>query len=117
MDDAALRAALVRLYVTGYGPRCPLALPAAGAAEDLAALRRRCRAEVRARLVADPGALRVWLAETARELFLSEPALGRGLGLADAADFWGWFDQDLWVGGGAAGGVADRRLALGAPTP
>lgn len=118
MDDDDLRTDLVRLYAADEGVRCPL-VPAPGttAPQDLAALRVRCRAAVQTRLVADAAGLRVWLARTAREVFLSEPALRRGLGVEDVAEFWGWFDRALWSAPAPAGHGRDQRPVAWAPTP
>ncbi|SDS07051.1 hypothetical protein SAMN04488543_1010 [Friedmanniella luteola] len=116
MRDDVLREALVRLYTADYGAHCPLTSAAAVLPGCGSELRARCRAELQARLRADADGLRVWLAQTARELFLSEPALRRGLGLEDAADFWGWFDRALWAVPGSGDGPGVQRPPVGAAT-
>jgi hypothetical protein len=99
MDDQALREAVVWLYARDYGLRCPVpggdlerATP-----EGEAALRTRCRQALWDRLVSGRVDLRLWTSRLARELFLSEEALERGLGLEDACDFWIWFDRTMWL--------------------
>ena len=99
MDDQALREAVVWLYARDYGLRCPVpgGNPERATPEGEAALRTRCRQALWDRLVSGRVDLRLWTSRLARELFLSEEALERGLGLEDACDFWIWFDRTMWL--------------------
>jgi hypothetical protein len=99
MDDAALREAVVWLYARDYGLSCPVpgGDPYRTTPEGEAALRTRCRQALWDRLVSGRVDLRLWTSRLARELFLSEAALERGLGLEDACDFWIWFDRTMWL--------------------
>lgn len=99
MDDQALRDAVVWLYARDYGLRCPVpgGDPARATPEGEAALRTRCRQALWDRLVSGRVDLRLWTSRLARELFLSEDALERGLGLEDVCDFWIWFDRTMWL--------------------
>ena len=99
MDDEALREAVVWLYARDYGLSCPVpgGDPHRWTAEGEAALRTRCRQALWDRLMSGRVDLRVWTSRLARELFLSEPALERGLGLEDVCDFWIWFDRTMWL--------------------
>jgi hypothetical protein len=99
MDDQALREAVVWLYARDYGLRCPVpgGNPQRATPEGEAALRTRCRQALWDRLVSGRVDLRLWTSRLARELFLSEEALERGLGLEDACDFWIWFDRTMWL--------------------
>lgn len=98
MDDDALQQAVIWLYARDYGFSCPV--PRGDlhptTPEGEAALRRRCRRAIAFRLTNGVD-LRVWTSRLARELFLSETALARGLGLEDACDFWIWFDKTMWA--------------------
>jgi hypothetical protein len=99
MDDQGLRDAVVWLYARDYGLRCPVpgGDPQRATPEGEAALRTRCRQALWDRLVSGRVDLRLWTSRLARELFLSEEALERGLGLEDVCDFWIWFDRTMWL--------------------
>jgi len=110
VDDDELRAAVVWLYARDYGFSCPV--PHAdvrhSTPEGEAALRRRCRRALAARLNAGVD-LRVWTSRLARDLFLTESALARGLGLEDVCDFWIWFDKTMWAEAAARPPTPDLR--------
>jgi hypothetical protein len=97
VNDQALRDAVVWLYARDYGFSCPVPREAlAGTTpEGEAALRARCRRAIGYRLRSGVD-LRLWTSRLARDVFLSEAALARGLGLEDVCDFWIWFDRTMW---------------------
>lgn len=110
MDDDELRDAVIWLYARDYGFSCPV--PRGDlrhtTPEGETALRRRCRRTVAARLTAGVD-LRVWTSRLARDLFLSEAALARGLGLEDVCDFWIWFERTMWAEAAARVPAPDLR--------
>ena len=110
MDEQELREAVIWLYARDYGFSCPVPRGDLrhASTEGEAALRRRCRRAVAVRLTAGVD-LRVWTARLARDLFLSEAALGRGLGLEDVCDFWIWFDRTMWAEAAARVPAPDLR--------
>jgi hypothetical protein len=86
VNDEMLRAALSRLYDHRT-------MPGEAHASELFAL---CRQAVRDRLLDDNFEFRIFLSRLVRDLYLSEAALGQGLGIEDACEFWSWFDQTMW---------------------
>ncbi|HET9873876.1 MAG TPA: hypothetical protein VFP89_14925 [Propionibacteriaceae bacterium] len=98
MNDQALRDAVVWLYARDYGFSCPVPRgePAGTTPDGEAALRSRCGRAIAYRLRSGVD-LRLWTSRLARDVFLSEAALARGLGLEDVCDFWIWFDRTMWA--------------------
>jgi hypothetical protein len=98
VNDQALRNAVVWLYARDYGFSCPVPRgePADTTPEAEAALRARCRRAIASRLRSGAD-LRLWTSRLARDVFLSDAALARGLGLEDVCDFWIWFDRTMWA--------------------
>jgi hypothetical protein len=98
VNDAALREAVVWLYARDYGFSCPVPQSERDgtAPEGEAALRARCRRAIAYRLMSGVD-LRLWTSRLGRDVFLSEAALARGLGLEDVCDFWIWFDRTMWA--------------------
>jgi hypothetical protein len=98
VNDQALRDAVVWLYARDYGFSCPVPRSEldGATAEGEAALRARCHRAIAYRLMTGVD-LRLWTSRLARDLFLSEAALARGLGLEDVCDFWIWFDKTMWA--------------------
>jgi hypothetical protein len=101
MTDDELSEAVVWLYASDCG-----LVRVAGHEPTLHALARQA---VWDRLIADEDQLRMWVSRLARDVFLSDEALGGGYGIDDACDFWTWFDRTMWTRSvcGADRGPAD----------
>jgi len=58
-------------------------------------LRQRCIAELKQRTAGDEG--RAWLARFARDMYLSDEAIGDGYGLGDVLEFAEWLRDEMGV--------------------
>jgi len=96
MDDEELRRGVIRLYALDDALGVTASWSDPQLDLDGGELRVRCTEAIWDRLMTGEVDLRVWLSRLVREVFLSEPALERGLGIEDACDFWGWFDRTMW---------------------